>query len=60
MRFSSRQESIGDLANAALKKIEARAGQEGEDPRELAREIDRTLGDSVEKTLAISRLLHSS
>lgn len=55
-----RRETIGDFANEELKRIEAKKGQPGQDARQLARELDRTLGDSIEKTLAITRILQSS
>lgn len=56
----NRPETIGDYANERLKQMEARLEQPGQDPRQLAREIDHTLGDSIEKTLAINRVLRSS
>ncbi|WP_245846594.1 hypothetical protein [Prosthecobacter debontii] len=55
-----RRETIGDYANEELKKIEAKLEAPGQDARSLARELDRTLGDSIEKTLAITRILKNS
>lgn len=55
-----RRETIGDFANEELKRIEAKKGQPGHDARQLARELDRTLGDSIEKTLAITRILENT
>lgn len=52
-----RVETIGDFANEELKRIEAKAGELGANTRKLARELDRALGDSIEKTLAITRIL---
>ncbi|MBS1561147.1 MAG: restriction system-associated AAA family ATPase [Bacteroidetes bacterium] len=55
-----RTETIGDFSNEELKRIEAKTGQPGQDALRLARELDRTLGDSIEKTLAISRILRGT
>ena len=52
-----RRETIGDLANDRLKQIEASLEQPGRGPGQVAQELDRTLGDSIEKTIAISRIL---
>jgi restriction system-associated AAA family ATPase len=55
-----RPETIGDFANDELKRIESLAGQKGQDRRTIARHLDRSLGDSIEKTLAIGRILSGS
>lgn len=55
-----RAETIGDFANDELKKFESLAGQAGQNPLAIAKQLDRTLGDSIEKTLAISRILSGS
>lgn len=55
-----RIETIGGFANEELKKIEAKSGEPGADPLQIARELDRSLGDSIEKTLAITRILRGS
>lgn len=54
-----RIETIGDFANEELKKVEAKSKSPGTDTRQLARELDRSFGDSIEKTLAITRILQS-
>ncbi len=55
-----RTETIGDFANEELKRIEAKTGQTGQDALRVARELDHTLGDSIEKTLAITRILRGT
>lgn len=55
-----RPETIGDFANDELKRLESLAGQVDQNPLQLARQLDRALGDSIEKTLAINRILGGS
>ena len=55
-----RPETIGDFANDELKRIESLAAQDNPDRLDIARQLDRTLGDSIEKTLAIGRILRGS
>jgi len=55
-----RPETIGDFANDELKRLEFLARQKGQDRLTIARQLDRTLGDSIEKTLALGRILSAS
>jgi restriction system-associated AAA family ATPase len=55
-----RPETIGDFANDELKRLESLAGQVDQNPLQIARQLDRALGDSIEKTLAINRILGGS
>lgn len=50
-----RADTIGDLANSEISKYEYRYLQ-GENPDDLIIEINKTLGDSVEKTILINRI----
>jgi restriction system-associated AAA family ATPase len=55
-----RPETIGDFANDELKRLESLVGQVDQNPLQIARQLDRALGDSIEKTLAINRILGGS
>lgn len=52
----NKRETIGDVAKNKLEEFRARAEQ-GEDKVQIAEEVDRVLGDSVEKILFMNQLL---
>ncbi|REC62354.1 ABC transporter [Chryseobacterium pennae] len=55
MDIFERDNTIGDLANSSVENFEIRH-KNGEDPKELIKEINNTLGESVEKTILINRV----
>ena len=51
-----KRETIGDYANSKLEEFRNRAAQ-GDDKEQLAEEVDKVLGDSIEKILFMNQLL---
>jgi len=56
MNIFDRFDTIGDLANAEIEKFRIRFVA-GENPQELIKEINYRIGESVEKTILINKIL---
>lgn len=56
MNIFDRFDTIGDLANAEIEKFRIRFSN-GENPKELIKEINCKIGESVEKTILINKII---
>lgn len=59
METFNKDETIGAFAHAKLKEFKDRADDDGVDKKQLIKDINKELGDSVEKVLFIKTLLDS-